>query len=59
MGRVVKIAPSILAANPLHVLEDLRQLEQVGVDLIHVDVIDGVFAPNFGYTPAFIKALVS
>lgn len=56
---MVKIAPSILAANPLHVLEDLRQLEQVGVDLIHVDVIDGVFAPNFGYTPAFIKALVS
>ncbi|PSO08103.1 hypothetical protein B9Q04_07330 [Candidatus Marsarchaeota G2 archaeon BE_D] len=59
MGRVVKIAPSILAANPLHVLEDLRQLEGVGIDLIHVDVIDGVFAPNFGYTPAFIKALAS
>lgn len=55
---MVKIAPSILAANPLHMLDDLKRLEGV-VDLIHVDVIDGVFAPNFGFSPSFVRALAS
>lgn len=55
---MVKIAPSILAANPLHLLEDLKRLEGV-VELIHVDVIDGVFAPNFGFSPSFVRAITS
>jgi ribulose-phosphate 3-epimerase len=56
---MVKIAPSILAANPLRLLDDLKLLEAAGVDLIHVDVIDGVFAPNFGYTPDVVRAIAS
>jgi len=56
---VVKIAPSILAANPIRLLEEIKKLEEARVELIHVDVIDGVFAPNFGYSPALVKALTS
>lgn len=56
---MVKIAPSILAADPLHMLDQIKRLEEAGVELIHVDVIDGVFAPNFGFSPSFVKALAS
>lgn len=51
----IKIAASILAANPLRLEEDVNRVQDAGVDLIHVDIMDGHFVPNLTMGP-FIAA---
>ncbi len=43
---MVKIAASILAADFSRLGEEIRAAENAGADMIHLDIIDGHFAPN-------------
>ena len=45
----VKIAPSILSADFSKMGEEVCSLEQSGADLVHCDVMDGVFVPNITF----------
>ncbi len=45
----VKIAPSILAADLLHLGDQMAAAEQGGADRFQVDVMDGVFVPNISF----------
>jgi ribulose-phosphate 3-epimerase len=53
----VKIAPSILAADFARLGQQVREVEQHGADRIHVDVMDGHFAPNFSMGPPIVASL--
>lgn len=54
---MIKIAPSILAADPLDMGRDVQRMVDAGVDLLHVDVMDAHFVPNLSFSPATVKAL--
>lgn len=45
----IKIAPSILSADFSKMGEEVRSLEASGADLIHCDVMDGVFVNNITF----------
>lgn len=45
----IKIAPSILSADFARMGEEVQSLEQCGADLVHCDVMDGVFVNNITF----------
>ena len=53
----VRIAPSVLAADFAALGEAVRAVERGGSDLVHVDVMDGWFAPNITVGIPVVEAL--
>ena len=53
----MKVAPSILAADPLNMERDVQRMIDAGTDWLHVDIMDAHFVPNLSFSPALTKAL--
>src|SRR5260221_630316 len=53
----VHLAPSILAADFGRLADEVRALEGSGAERIHVDVMDGVFVPNFTFGTDTVRVL--
>ena len=49
------ISPSLLSANFTRLTEDIKKVENLGVNRLHLDVMDGNFVPNLTFGPFIIN----
>ena len=57
VNRPIRVSPSLMCADFLHLGRQLEVMAQQKVDCLHVDVMDGHYVPNFAFGPDFCRAL--
>lgn len=57
MKKHIDIAPSILAADFRNLEREVKAAQDAGADIIHCDIMDGVFVPNISFGPMVVAAV--
>ena len=54
---MIKISPSLLAADFSRLFDEVKSIESSGADMLHLDIMDGVFVTNISFGFPIIDSL--
>jgi ribulose-phosphate 3-epimerase len=54
---MAQIVPSILSADFARLADEIGRVESAGVEMIHVDIMDGHFVPNLTMGPPVVQSI--
>jgi len=54
---MVRLAASVLGADPLRLADAVKAADDYGIPVLHIDAMDGNFAPNIAFGPDTVKAM--
>lgn len=54
---MITIAPSLLSADFANLERDIKELDELGIKMLHLDMMDGNFVPNITFGPDQVKML--
>ena len=54
---MTKVSPSVLACDLSKLSEEVKSIENAGADMVHLDVMDGMFVTNISFGLPVIESL--